>query len=376
MTEDHVRSNLRGAVPLASPRRRNNESAENSGAELELINGASIQPEAVHWCWPGYLARGKLHLLAGEPGTGKTTIAMSFAAAITSGSVWPSGDPTEAGDVLVWSGEDGTADTLLPRFLAAGGDASRIHFVASVQTGDSRRPFDPAFDMQRLSEAAKHLPGLKLVIIDPVSAAVAGDSHKNAETRRSLQPLVDLATERGCVVLGITHFAKGTAARDPLERVLGSIAFGAVARVVLATMRTGDAEGTRRFIRVKSNLGPDGGGFEYTVSSTRLSDTTIDAQRVEWGPPLCGTARDLMTTGPAGHRQSALSDAKAFLLDALQDGPRPINEIKQAATALDHSMSTLKRAEKVLGVKAYKLGKGAWYRRLPIDSTPEDDQHS
>jgi putative DNA primase/helicase len=374
MTEDHVRRSLLDSVPIV--RSGSKASIGNSDAKLELINGASIRPEPVRWLWSGFLARGKLHLLAGAPGTGKTTIAMSLAAAISSGSPWPNGGPSEVGDVLVWSGEDGIKDTLLPRFLAAGGAESQMHFVDKLRQGNQTRPFDPALDIPWLSDVAKDLRDLKLVIIDPVSAAVAGDSHKNAETRRSLQPLVDLAEERDCVVLGITHFAKGTAGRDPLDRVLGSIAFGAVARIVLATVRTGDAEGARRLVRVKSNIGPEGGGLEYTVRSARLPDTTIDAQRIEWGRPICGTARDLMTTGPAGHQQSALSDAKAFLQNALQDGPRPTNEIEQAAIAHGHSMSTLRRAQKDLGVRPYKMGKGAWYWGLPTDHMGEDDQHS
>src|SRR4029077_3422294 len=89
-------------------------------------------------------------------------------------------------------------------------------------------------------KAARKLPDLKFVILDPVVAAVSGDSHKNTETRRGLQPVVDLAEQLQCAVLGITHLSKNTSGREPLERIAGSIAFGAVARVALATVRPAD----------------------------------------------------------------------------------------------------------------------------------------
>jgi RecA-family ATPase len=101
-----------------------------------------------------------------------------------------------------------------------------------------------------------------LLIVDPIVSAVMGDSHKNGEVRRGLQPLVDLAARHACALIGITHYSKGTTGRDPLERVTGSLAFGAVARVVMGTAKpTGPGE-PRRLVRAKSNLEPYGGGLE------------------------------------------------------------------------------------------------------------------
>ena len=132
-------------------------------------------------CWPALLA------------PGKTTIAMSIAATVSAGVRWPDGTAGEHGDVLIWSGEDGVADTLLPRLLVAGGHPERVHFVDGITEHGKARPFDPATDMPALVKAARQLPNLKLIILDPVVAAVSGDSHKNTETRRGLQPVVDLA---------------------------------------------------------------------------------------------------------------------------------------------------------------------------------------
>jgi hypothetical protein len=100
--------------------------------------------------------------------------------------------------------------------------------------GKERRPFDPSRDSPALIEAARRLPPTRLLILDSIVSAIAGDSHKNAEVRRGLQPLVDFAAETGCAVLGITHFTKGTIGREPTERVTGSQAFGALARLVMA----------------------------------------------------------------------------------------------------------------------------------------------
>ncbi|WP_155402821.1 AAA family ATPase, partial [Ralstonia solanacearum] len=91
-----------------------------------LVNGADLKPQPVRWLWRDWLALGKLHILAGAPGQGKTTIALAFAATVTSGGRWPDGSRCGPGNVLVWSGEDDPADTLLPRLLAAGGDRGRV----------------------------------------------------------------------------------------------------------------------------------------------------------------------------------------------------------------------------------------------------------
>ena len=104
----------------------------------------------------------------------------------------------------------------------------RVHFIDGI-TGSEGEAFDPGRDMELLEKTAEALPAPRLLILDPIVSAVAGDSHKGAEVRRSLQPVVTLAQRLGCAVLGVTHFSKGTSGRDPIERVTGSIAFAALA---------------------------------------------------------------------------------------------------------------------------------------------------
>lgn len=337
---------------------------------VTLTCAASLKPEPVKWLWHGWLARGKLHIIAGAPGTGKTTVAMAIAATLSTAGRWPDGAHCEPGDVVIWSGEDDPADTLLPRLIAAGADPRRVHFVDSVTEAEGKRPFSPAADLDLLSETMDRLEQRPaLLIVDPVVSAVAGDSHKNAEVRRALQPLVDLASRHGCAVLGVTHFTKGTQGRDPVERVTGSLGFGALARVVMATAKRPEDEGGGRMLaRAKNNLGPDDGGFVYDFDVTEPLPG-IEATRVLWGNALEGSARELLASAETEtdpEERSELDEAKDFLLDSLAAGPIASKEILKDARECGIAEKTLRRAQKALGVLAEKkdFSKG-WQWRLP-----------
>ncbi len=294
-------------------------------ARAILVRGDTIQPQPIEWLWDGWLAAGKLHILAGAPGTGKTTLALGLAATVTSGGMWPDRTRAERGEVVMWSGEDSPEDVLVPRVLAMGADTSRIHFVQGVTEGSGRRPYDPARDTAALAAAIAGLPRMRLLIVDPIVSAVAGDSHHNAETRRSLQPLVDMAQARGCALIGITHLSKGSAGRDPVERVTGSLAFGALARVVLLAAREQteeDKPGRRLLLRAKSNIGPDAGGIAYDLTQRDLPGyATINASCVLWGDPVDGTARELMQHAEQVD-DGAADDSNDFLRHVLSDGAR------------------------------------------------------
>ena len=120
-----------------------------------LVNGADLTPEPVRWLWPDWLALGKLHILAGAPGQGKTTIALAVAATLTIGGRWPDGSRCAPGNVLIWSGEDDPADTLLPRLIASGADRTRCYFVSGTRIDGEVESFDPARDMAALEEQAQ-----------------------------------------------------------------------------------------------------------------------------------------------------------------------------------------------------------------------------
>lgn len=337
-------------------------------SRVVLTCGADLTPEPVQWLWPDWLALGKFHLLAGAPGQGKTTIAMGLAATVTLGGRWPDGTRCAAGNVLVWSGEDDYTDTLLPRLIAAGVDRKRVFFVDGTNVGDAVRPFDPATDTRTLQAAIEQIGSVSLIIIDPVSTAVAGDSHKNTEVRRGLQPLVDLATNINAALLGITHLSKGGQGSDPAQRVIGSIAFTAVARVVLVAARVqgNDGEDKRILARGKSNIGPDNGGFEYHLAQMEALPG-IHASHVEWGAAVQGSARELLTDPADGDDCTDTADAVSLLKAELTaDCWTGANQATQALKDAGFTKKQIWTASKKLQVVRTKNGMGGgWYWRLP-----------
>jgi putative DNA primase/helicase len=275
---------------------------------------------------------------------------------------------------LIWSGEDDFADTLLPRLLADGGDGRRFHYISGISEGGKRRPFDPARDMASLIEKARSLPELRQMILDPVVSAIPGNGNNNNEVRRGLQPFVDFVAATKSSGIGITHYSKGTAGRDPVERITGSLAFGAVARVILGTAKPVAADRKRRLVRVASNIGPDGGGFEYAPIQELLVDYDFAAQRVIWGDQLEGTARELLADVEQEEQDDATaprrSAAARFLADLLANGAVPVAQIRAETDAAGHSWATLRRAYDELGVITAKDGFSVgWSWRLP-DGVP------
>ena len=350
---------------LSNAKRIQKETPVQDG--VVLLCGDSLTPRPIAWLWREWLALGKLHLLAGAPGQGKTTIAIAFAATVTSGGRWPDGTRCAPGNVLIWSGEDDPADTLLPRLIAAGGDRSRVHFVDGTRINGELQAFDPARDMSALQAQAEQLGDVRLIIVDPIVSAVTGDSHKNTETRRALQPLVDLAANMNAALLGITHFSKGGQGGDPSQRVLGSVAFTAVSRVVLvaAKVKNEDGEQDRRILaRSKSNIGPDGGGYEYHLEQAEpLPD--IQASYVTWGTPVQGSARELLSdpNEQDGEDKSALDSAIDFLREVLKDGITPCKTIQAEGKDAGISWASIRRAADSLQVIKTK-GAGGWYWKL------------
>lgn len=358
----------------ASPEKQSKEIKNSlsvaSTPRVILTRGSDVQPAAVNWLWNGWLAAGKFHLIGGAPGTGKTTIAAALAGIITSGGCWPDGTRAIAGSVVFWSGEDDNADTLNPRLRAAGADMDKVFVVEGVREGNDRYPFDPARDMDALRAALASIPDLRLIVIDPIVSVVTGDSHKNAEVRRALQPLVDLAEQQRCALLGVTHFSKGTSGRDPVERITGSLAFGALARLVMVTAKQ-EAEGERPerrvILRAKSNNSPDGGGFVYDLQQGELTGYHgVSASSVLWGESIHGTARELLAEAEQlDDEHDAIGDAVGFLHSVLAMGARSVNDLKVEAKAAGIAWRTLERAKKKASVAARKNGMSTgweWYK--------------
>jgi RecA-family ATPase len=358
------------SVPMSMP-------ADSSLPQVVMTRGDQVQPVAVDWLWKEWLAAGKLHLIGGQPGTGKTTIALALAATVTLGGRWPDGTRTEPGHVVIWSGEDDPADTLVPRLWAMGADMRRVHFVDGMREGGDRYAFDPARDVEALHHAMADIPDVRMLIVDPLVSAVAGDSHKNAEVRRGLQPLVDMALKQHCVLLGVTHFSKGTAGRDPVERITGSLAFGALARVVMVAAKQeadGDRSTRRILMRAKSNIGPDGGGFAYELQQGGLSDCPgVIASSVLWGEAIEGTAREVLAEAEQSDQEQK-DDTTGFLHELLRYGARPAKEIFSEAASAGFSRDAMHRAKRRIGAIAIKLGMSqGWAWRLPESEGSAED---
>ncbi|TCO83080.1 AAA domain-containing protein [Plasticicumulans lactativorans] len=353
----------------AGPRRRppgTRDASVLAEAAVELFAAAEVTMLPIRWLWHGWLAAGKFHLLGGAPGTGKTTLALALAATLTTAGRWPDGTRCATPRrVVIWSGEDDPADTLVPRLVAAGADLAHVHIVGDVRDQEGERPFDPAQDVPVLAEACARLDDLGLIIVDPIVSAVAADSHKNAEVRRALAPLVDLGQRLGAAVLGITHLSKGTQGREPLERFTGSLAFGALTRIAWATavMRRAEGAAPRRvFLRVKSNIGPDGGGFGYDLHACDLA-AGITTSQVLWGEAIEGEAREIMaqaeTPPEAEDEQHAeRNEVIQWLREVLAEGPRPAAEVRKLGRNDGIAERTLQRARPRAGVVIRRVGFG------------------
>jgi RecA-family ATPase len=288
-------------------------------------------PEPIEWLWPSWLARGKLILLAGVANAGKTTIALDLAATLTRAGYWPDRLPCrDAGRVLIWSGEDDAADTLVPRLIAAKADLTRIHFIHGIDDKGRLRAFDPSTDMPLLEAKAKDIGGVDLLIIDPVVSAVAGDMHKANDVRRDLQSLVDFAAANRCALLGITHFAKNSQGSLPQDRVIGSQAFVALARMVLSAAQREDGNGCV-LVRTKSNISQNNDGIAYAIKTVEVlaGRGAIGTTRVEWGEAIEGGAREIL-----GAFESGNSKGKTQFEEAMALLPKVLTERMPGAEAI------------------------------------------
>ena len=328
-----------------------------------LTSAADIQPKAIRWLWPSWIAKGKFTVLAGAGGAGKTTVAIGLAATLTCGGRWPDGTLcTERGNVLIWTSEDDPADTLVPRLMAAGADLSRVHIIEGrINSEGEREPFDPATDFDLLREAVEQIGGASLLILDPVVNLVKGDMHKANDVRRALQAVIDFAEVNQCAVLGISHFAKGSGGSSPADRVIGSQAFGALARTVLVAAKQEDSE-NRVLARAKSNIAVDQGGCSYTLEPypvRGVDGEAIDTTRVLWGDTIEGTAREILAEVERQIEGDELDDDPAEALRRiLSSGPLSGKAIKQLMTENGYSQKQTRTAREKLSVVTVREGFG------------------
>ncbi len=329
-----------------------------------LVRLASVKPEQVEWLWPGRLPLGKVSILDGDPGLGKSTVTLDLAARVTTGQPLPDGSAGRLGGVVLTSAEDGLADTIVPRLQAAGADLERVR--AFEATADHGLPTIPE-GLGRI-EAAIVEVGAVLVVIDPLMAVLGHDvnAHRDQDVRRALAPLAALAERKCAAVLVVRHLNKA-AGSNALYRGGGSIGIAGAARSVLLVARDPDDESRRVLAHVKSNLGPLAPSLGFRL----VADASSAAAAVEWTGPREVSAGALLAAPPDASERGAIDEACDFLREALAAGARPVREVQAEARAAGVHVATLRRARERLGVRVSKQGmKGGWAWRLP----PEDAQ--
>jgi hypothetical protein len=319
--------------------------------------------ESIKWLWPGWLPLGKLVLYAGPGGVGKSTVTFSWAATISKGGKWPDGLPCQPGRVLIWSGEDDIRDTMKPRLVAMGANCERIDVIRTMH-GEI---FDPAKHFAQLKVQLKK-GDVKLLIIDPITSAVAGDMNKTNEVRRNLQAIVDFAADLDCCVVGITHFNKSSAGKNPTERVTGSQAFTALSRMTIVSQKDQDS-GECVIARTKSNISVDSGGLRYRIEPIKLPQG-IETTRINWLEGVEGTALDILSEVEPGDEkvsEKKIDQAREYLKIALSQQDLPLKQLVEQG---GFSSATLKRAKELLPIRITGYGRKALWS-MPFGQMPE-----
>ena len=264
---------------------------------------ADVRPERVEWLWPRRVPRGKITVLDGDPDNGKSVLTTDLAARVTAGKSLPDGTPTEAAGMVIVSAEDGAADTVRPRFDAAGGEPTRARLL-----GDEE-PFVIPDDIPRLERAIEQI-GAALVVIDPIMAFLSGDvnSNRDQDVRRALTPLKRMAERTGAAIILVRHLNK-TAGGNPLYRGGGSIGIIGAARSGLVVGRHPEDDELRVLAGQKNNLSLPPESLAY-----RIETAENGAARIAYEGVSEATAQQLLRIPPDEEEKSALSEAKEFLL--------------------------------------------------------------
>jgi putative DNA primase/helicase len=346
-----------------------------SHQSLDVLCLADVTPKKIDWLWPNWISIGKVSVLAGDGGMGKSTILCDLAARTTTGERWPDGaEGGQLGNVLILAAEDDVEDTLAPRLIAAGANMKRMLTIRAVRNEDqSRRAFNLQADLSRLENEIKQRGDIRLVIIDPVTSYLGRvDSHKNAEVRAVLEPLAEMAARLRVAVICNNHFSKSGGSAN--NRIIGSVAFVNQARA--AFIVTPDAEDATRMLLVpsKMNIAPIKTGLAYRIGGCWINEGEILTSQILWDPtPIAITADEALTAHCGGEdAKTAKAEAIEFLRAALDHGPVSSKDVKKEAGEAGISPKSLRSAREAMGIKPAKSGfAGGWVWQLPPGSLPK-----
>ncbi len=310
---------------------------------LSVISMDSVEPEAVEWlCYP-YIPFGKVTILQGDPGCGKTMLALDIAARLSKGEPLPFSDvPLSPMIVLYQTAEDGMSDTIKPRLLEAKANCSNIKFIDESQ--------DPLCFTDRRIEEAITQTGARLLILDPLSAYIGGDISLNAanEVRASFRPLYEMASRTRCAVLIIAHMNKSVGG-SALYRTNGSIDVSGAVRSIIAVGRRKGEKSERIAVHVTSNLAQAGKALIYDLTD-----------KIEWKSQEDIDPDGLFLSGDSD-RRTKKDEAELELLTLLAEGDTPATEIEEHFKNMGISFRTVNEAKKSLGVRSYRKGNQSFW---------------
>lgn len=352
--------------------------AKANAPRLRTVSLADVQPERLRWLWPARIPLGKLTLLYGDPGLGKSFLTMDLAARVSTGAGWPDipGERFEPRGVILLTAEDGLADTVRPRLDAAGADVSRIEAIESVGIASGgERSVNLADDLRLIGDRIAQRGDVRLFIIDPVSAYCGkADSHTNAEVRGMLAPIAKLAERHGVAIIAVSHLNKGAGGRA-MYRAMGSLAFIAAARAGWLVVEDENDPAKRLLLPTKMNLAVRPTGMAFSL---RDSSAPGDVPCIAWSAEPVNLSADDALAAIAGHggdddgRKGALGEATDFLRHELAGGAKPSGDVKKAAQAAGIAPRTLDRARAELCIVAAPDGFGGpWTWALPAQSAPD-----
>ena len=315
--------------------------------ELKLIQMSQVEVEQIQWVWYPYIPYGKITVVQGDPGEGKTTFVLALIALLTKGEPLPEEEHgAEPINVIYQTAEDGLADTIKPRLLSVGADCERVLVIDENEA-------ELTLSDERLEQAIT-TTGAKVIVLDPIQAYLGGDvdMHRANEIRPIMKRLALLAERTGCAVILIGHMNKMGGAKSAY-RGLGSIDIRAAVRSVLVVGRVKDEPTMRIVAHDKSNLASEGKSIAFELNPNTgfawkgYCETTVDEL-------LCGN----------GSLLSKTAQAENLLQELLSDDEVLSSELVNQAKDLDISNRTLKIAKQNLGVKSIRKD-NKWYSTLP-----------
>ena len=317
---------------------------------------SEVEPEFIKWLWYPYIPAGKLTIIEGDPGLGKSWITCAIAKAVAGGLKLPGmQNALPPQKILLASAEDGLADTLVPRLLAMGADLEKIFHIDSAFVLD--KPGIRSLEATMVEYAAA------VVFIDPLVAYLGAkmDMNKANEVREVLAGLSRVAEHTGAAIIAVRHLRKTSGTGKQIYAGLGSIDFTASARSVLLVRETKLGENVIRHI--KHNLTPAGKTMTYEIGAGK-EDPEWPGQygpgTFEWTGFYEGSEKDdAMVENTVCTTSSKKHKCEAFLFDLLRDGEKPASECQSLLLAAGFKMTTIKLVKK--GTVVSHQTNNVWY---------------